>query len=52
MSGDNDDCRPDEADGEEAVNQNPALEQWKFYGQTTLDVSNRRLKNNRFYQKL
>lgn len=25
------------------------LEQWRFYGQTTLNVRNRRLKNNRFY---
>jgi len=32
--------------------QNTALEQWRFYGQTTLNVSNRRLKNNRFYQRL
>lgn len=28
------------------------LEQWKFFAQTTLDVSNRRLKNNRFYLRL
>jgi|GEM_PF-3189192 hypothetical protein len=28
------------------------LEQWKFYAQTTLNVSNRRLKNNRFYIRL
>ena len=39
-------------DQEEEIKQNSALEQWKFYGQTTLNVSNRRLKNNRFYQKL
>lgn len=31
---------------------NPTLEQWKTYVQTTLNVSNRRLKNNRFYQRL
>ena len=29
-----------------------ALEQWKFYGQSTHQVSNRRLKNNRFYLRL
>jgi hypothetical protein len=39
--------------GEEMnIGQNPALEQWKFYGKTTRDVSNRRLKNNRFYLRL
>lgn len=32
--------------------QDTVLEQWKFYGQTTLNVSNRRLKNNRFYLRL
>lgn len=31
---------------------NPTLEQWKHYEQTARDVSNRRLKNNRFYQRL
>ncbi|MFC7079649.1 RipA family octameric membrane protein [Halorussus caseinilyticus] len=36
----------------EAVGQNPELEQWKFYGQSTHQVSNRRLKNNRFYLRL
>lgn len=36
----------------EAGDQRTALEQWKFYGQTTLNVSNRRLKNNRFYLRL
>lgn len=34
------------------IGQNPALEQWKFYGQSTHEVSNRRLKNNRFYLRL
>jgi len=34
------------------IGQNPALEQWKFYGQSTHQVSNRRLKNNRFYIRL
>lgn len=29
-----------------------ALEQWKFYGQTAQNVSKRRQKTNRFYQKL
>lgn len=28
------------------------LEQWKFYGQSTQRVSDRRLKNNRFYVRL
>lgn len=37
---------------EQPVDQGTALEQWKFYGQTTLNVSNRRLKNNRFYLRL
>jgi hypothetical protein len=32
--------------------QNTTLEQWKFYGQSTHQVSNRRLKNNRFYLRL
>lgn len=35
-----------------SVDQETALEQWKFYGETTLNVSNRRLKNNRFYLRL
>ncbi|NLV15204.1 RipA family octameric membrane protein [Haloarcula argentinensis] len=34
------------------IEQNSALEQWKFYGQSTHQVSNRRLKNNRFYLRL
>lgn len=34
------------------IGQNPALEQCKFYGQSTHQVSNRRLKNNRFYLRL
>ena len=34
------------------IGQNSALEQWKFYGQSTHQVSNRRLKNNRFYLRL
>lgn len=34
------------------VDEKTILEQWKFYGQTTLNVSNRRLKNNRFYLRL
>ncbi|KAB1193352.1 hypothetical protein GJR96_07810 [Haloferax sp. MBLA0076] len=37
------------SDGNE---QNAELEQWKFYGQSTHQVSNRRLKNNRFYLRL
>lgn len=36
----------------EPIGQNPELEQWKFYGQSTHQVSNRRLKNNRFYLRL
>lgn len=36
----------------EEVDQSTVLEQWKFYGQTTLNVSNRRLRNNRFYLRL
>lgn len=28
------------------------LEQWKLYANTTLNVSNRRIKNNRFYLRL
>ncbi|WP_227376265.1 RipA family octameric membrane protein [Haladaptatus halobius] len=36
----------------EAIGQNPELEQWKFYGHSTHQVSNRRLKNNRFYLRL
>jgi hypothetical protein len=36
----------------EDIDQNAALEQWKFYGQSTHQVSNRRLKNNRFYLRL
>jgi hypothetical protein len=28
------------------------LEQWKFYADSTLNVSNRRIKNNRFYLRL
>lgn len=31
---------------------NTVLELWKQYEQTARDVSNRRLKNNRFYQRL
>lgn len=38
--------------GDGTDEQSTALEQWKFYGQTTLNVSNRRLKNNRFYLRL
>lgn len=38
--------------GSESIDQETALEQWKFYGETTLNVSNRRLKNNRFYLRL
>ncbi|WP_266080608.1 RipA family octameric membrane protein [Haladaptatus caseinilyticus] len=40
----------------EAANENrdpnTVLELWKQYEQTARDVSNRRLKNNRFYQRL
>jgi Flp pilus assembly protein TadB len=50
MSGDREDGKRTAA--EEPVDQTTALEQWKFYGQTTLNVSNRRLKNNRFYLRL
>lgn len=35
-----------------STDRSTVLEQWKFYGQTTLNVSNRRLKNNRFYLRL
>ncbi|GAB7093432.1 hypothetical protein JCM30237_05840 [Halolamina litorea] len=44
----------DSGDGESGskADGNPALEQWKFYGQSTQQVSNRRLKNNRFYLRL
>ncbi len=31
---------------------NEKLEQWKFFAETTLNVSNRRLRNNRFYLTL
>jgi hypothetical protein len=50
MSGNQQDTRqtPRDEDG----GSNAGLEQWKFYGQTTLNVSNRRLKNNRFYLRL
>jgi hypothetical protein len=34
------------------IGQNSVIEQWKFYGQSTQQVSNRRLKNNRFYLRL
>lgn len=36
----------------ETITPNPNLDQWKFYAQTTLNTSNRRLKNNRFYIRL
>lgn len=36
----------------ETLTPNPDLDQWKFYAQTTLNTSNRRLKNNRFYVRL
>ena len=36
----------------EEIDQNTALEQWKIYSQSTQQVSNRRLKNNRFYLRL
>lgn len=36
----------------ESIDPETVLEQWKFYGETTLNVSNRRLKNNRFYLRL
>lgn len=39
------DTRPD-------VDETTAIEQWKFYASTTQEVSNRRLKNNRFYLRL
>lgn len=46
--------RQDDAENSEtaSVDQEIALEQWQFYGETTLNVSNRRLKNNRFYLRL
>jgi hypothetical protein len=50
MSSDEEDGRT-EAANPDATN-NPTLEQWKFYGQSTHQVSNRRLKNNRFYLRL
>lgn len=40
---------PDSAENPENLS---SLEQWKFYGRTAQDVSNRRLKNNRFYLRL
>lgn len=50
MSSDETDENPETAGPD--IGQNPALEQWKFYGQSTHQVSNRRLKNNRFYLRL
>lgn len=50
MSGDGTDEPTEE--NEPDITQTPALEQWKFYGQSTHQVSNRRLKNNRFYLRL
>ena len=44
--------RDEQQDGVENIDEGTALEQWKFYGQTTTDVSNRRIKNNRFYLRL
>lgn len=52
MEEDNSNTADEEPNMEMIMEQNPVLEQWKFYGQTTLNVSNRRLKNNRFYQRL
>lgn len=42
----------DEQDIVETLTPKPALDQWKFYAQTTLNTSNRRLKNNRFYIRI
>jgi hypothetical protein len=42
----------DEEDTKEDLDQNTVLEQWKFYGNSTHQVSERRLKNNRFYLRL
>jgi len=50
MSSDREDRTTDAISG--SVDHNTALEQWKFYGQSTHQVSNRRLKNNRFYLRL
>jgi len=50
MSGDETEDSTETARGD--IDQNTALEQWKFYGQSTDQVSNRRLKNNRFYLRL
>lgn len=41
-----------ETDPETDFDQNVVLEQWKFYGDSTHQVSERRLKNNRFYLRL
>ncbi|CQH57846.1 uncharacterized protein HHUB_2614 [Halobacterium hubeiense] len=44
--------KSDDPTDDGGVDSDAALEQWKFYGQTTLNVSNRRLRNNRFYLRL
>lgn len=46
--------RQDGAENSEtgSVDQEIALEQWQFYGETTINISNRRLKSNRFYLRL
>lgn len=50
MSGSDEPIQSDGGSGEER--ETTVLEQWKFYGQSTQQVSNRRLKNNRFYLRL
>lgn len=50
MSGDDTESNGHQSDTD--INESTALEQWKFYGQSTHQVSDRRLKNNRFYLRL
>jgi len=50
MSSDKSNENPETTESD--IGQDSALEQWKFYGQSTHQVSNRRLKNNRFYLRL
>jgi hypothetical protein len=42
----------EQANSADDLDQNTVLEQWKFYGDSTHRVSERRLKNNRFYLRL
>lgn len=42
----------DKAGDSDSPGPNASLEQWKFYSRSSLDVSKRRQKTNRFYQKV